>query len=55
MAGKIDKIKGRIKKAAGELTDDNKLKLEGTIDKLSGNVKSGVSKVKKVLKGKSAR
>jgi len=52
MAGEIDKAKGRIKKAVGELTDNDKMKTEGTIDKISGSVKSGVDKVKKTLEGK---
>ena len=51
MAGKVDKIKGRIKKTIGELTNNQKLKNEGTVDKIAGNVKSGVEKVKKALKG----
>lgn len=55
MAGEMDKAKGSIKKAVGELTGDKKLKHEGSIDKLAGHVKSGVNKVKKVLEGKSAR
>ena len=52
MAGEIDKAKGRIKKAVGELTGNKKMKREGTLDKLSGNMKSGVNKVKKALQGK---
>lgn len=52
MAGEIDKAKGRIKKAVGELTGSQKMKNEGAIDKIAGNVKSGVNKVKKVLEGK---
>ncbi|MDO8528041.1 MAG: CsbD family protein [Deltaproteobacteria bacterium] len=52
MAGEFDKAKGRIKKAVGELIGNDKLKREGSIDKLSGNIKSGVDKVKKVLEGK---
>ncbi len=52
MAGEMDKAKGRIKKAVGELTGDKKMKREGTIDKLSGNMKSGINKVKKMLESK---
>ena len=52
MAGEIDKAKGRVKKAVGELTGNKKMKREGTLDKLSGNMKSGVNKVKKALQGK---
>jgi len=32
MAGEADKAKGRIKEAAGALTDDDKLRREGKID-----------------------
>lgn len=53
MAGELDKAKGKIKTAVGELIGDKKLKREGAIDKLSGHVKSGVDKVKKVLEGKT--
>ena len=47
-----DDIKGRTKKAAGEITGDDDLKREGTIDKASGKVKDGVDKVKDVATGK---
>ncbi len=52
MAGELDKAKGKVKTVVGELIGDKKLKLEGTVDKVSGNVKSAVDKVKKVLEGK---
>lgn len=52
MAGKLDQAKGRIKKAAGELSGNKRLKTEGTIDKVSGRIKSGVDRVKKALQGK---
>ena len=52
MSGNADQAKGRIKKAVGELTDDDDLKNEGTIDKASGKVKSAVDKVKDKLTGK---
>lgn len=55
MAGEIDKAKGRVKKAVGELTDNKRLKGEGMIDKAAGAVKSGVDKVKKALQGKRTR
>ncbi|MCE9581792.1 MAG: CsbD family protein [Planctomycetes bacterium] len=55
MAGETDKAKGRIKKAIGELTGDKKLKREGAIDTISGNLKSGIEKVKKALQGKKTR
>ena len=45
MAGEVDKAKGRVKKAVGELTDDEDLKREGDIDKASGKVKEATEKV----------
>ena len=32
MGGKLDRIKGRIKEAAGALADDDNLKKEGNLD-----------------------
>ena len=45
-----DEAKGRIKGAAGELTDDDKLKREGKVDKSAGGVKRAVDKAKDALK-----
>ena len=45
MAGAVDKAKGHVKKAAGELTDNEDLKREGDIDKASGKVKEVTEKV----------
>lgn len=39
-----DEAKGRAKRAAGELTDDEKLKREGTVDKAAGAAKRAVDK-----------
>ena len=47
-----DEVKGRIKKAVGELTGDEKLKREGTLDKAAGKAKEGIDKAKDALKGK---
>ena len=47
-----DEAKGRVKKAVGELTGDEQLKREGTIDKAAGKTKEAVDKVKDVLTGK---
>ena len=53
MSGKIDQIKGRIKEAAGALTDDDRLKREGKLDQVVGTVKEkteeAVDKIKNVL------
>ena len=56
MAGNLDKAKGRVKEAAGALTDDPALKREGKIDQAAGSVKEGVEKavdaVKNAVTGK---
>jgi uncharacterized protein YjbJ (UPF0337 family) len=43
-AGKADQIKGRIKKAVGDLTDDERLHDEGTADEASGTVQENVGR-----------
>ena len=48
--GKMDEAKGRVKRAVGELTGNDKLKREGTVDKLAGKVKQGIDKAKDSLK-----
>jgi uncharacterized protein YjbJ (UPF0337 family) len=40
--GNIDEAKGRVKEAAGDLTDDESLKNEGKVDKASGSVKDKI-------------
>ena len=51
MSGEADEAKGRIKQAAGDLTDNDEMKREGKIDEASGKVKEGVDKVKDKLTG----
>ena len=48
----IDEGKGRAKKAVGEVTDNNRLKREGTADKASGGLKRGIDRVRDALGGK---
>jgi len=45
MAGETDKTKGRVKKAVGELTNDEDLRREGNIDEACGKVKEVTGKV----------
>jgi uncharacterized protein YjbJ (UPF0337 family) len=56
MSGKTDKIKGRMKEAAGAITGNDKLRREGKIDQAVGKTKEAVEKVvdktKKVIEGK---
>ena len=53
--GSVDEAKGRVKEAAGSLTDDKSLKNEGKVDKASGSVKDAVGdaadKVKDAIPG----
>jgi uncharacterized protein YjbJ (UPF0337 family) len=44
MPTNMDEAKGRAKRAAGELTDDDKLKREGTVDKAAGKAKGSVDR-----------
>jgi uncharacterized protein YjbJ (UPF0337 family) len=52
MAGEIDQAKGRIKEAAGALTDDQSLKNEGKVDKATGKVKDVVDTIGDKVTGK---
>ena len=50
MDGKLDKAKGRIKQAAGDLTNNQRLKNEGKIDEVRGNIKEGIDQAANRLK-----
>ncbi|MFZ0384478.1 MAG: CsbD family protein [Solirubrobacteraceae bacterium] len=41
----IDEAKGRVKEAAGSLTDDDKLRREGKADQAKSSVKNAVDNV----------
>jgi uncharacterized protein YjbJ (UPF0337 family) len=45
MEEKIDEAKGRVKEAAGDLTDDDGLKDEGKVDEAVSSVKEKVDDV----------
>jgi uncharacterized protein YjbJ (UPF0337 family) len=49
MANKDD-VKGRMKEAAGDLTDDDRLKNEGKVDQGKGKVKEAVDRVGDAIK-----
>ena len=55
MAEHIDEAKGRAKEAAGDLTDDEKLKREGKVDRGVSGIKDKIDdaadKVKEKLSG----
>ena len=44
-SGTTDKVKGRVKEAAGALTGDKKLKNEGKADQAIGGAKNAAEKV----------
>ncbi len=46
MGGEADKLAGRVKEAAGDLTDDADLKSEGQTQQAAGSVKNVGEKVK---------
>jgi uncharacterized protein YjbJ (UPF0337 family) len=50
MGSKIDKIKGRLKEAAGVLTDNDSLKREGQRDQVVGEAKDKVERVAEKVK-----
>jgi uncharacterized protein YjbJ (UPF0337 family) len=50
----IDEAKGRTKQAAGDLTDDEKLKREGKIDRAVSSVKEKVDDAADKVKDKVA-
>lgn len=47
--GKFHEVKGSLKETAGELSDNPKLKAEGTIEKIAGKFQGKVGQIKKVL------
>jgi len=44
-------LKGQAKEAAGDVTDDNKLKAEGKLDQAGAHLKEGVSDLKDRVTG----
>jgi uncharacterized protein YjbJ (UPF0337 family) len=55
MAEHFDEAKGRTKEAAGDLTDDEKLKREGKIDRAVSSVKEKVDDAAEKVKDKIGR
>lgn len=54
--GTVDKVKGRVKEAAGALLADDELKREGQVDQVTGKLKDAAEKVvdeaKNLVKGR---
>jgi uncharacterized protein YjbJ (UPF0337 family) len=47
--GTFHELKGTIKEVAGKLTDNPKLKAEGTVEKITGKVQGKIGQVKQVF------
>ncbi len=52
MPENMDDAKGRMKEAAGDLTDDEDLKREGKADRATGKIKDAIDDVKDKITGK---
>jgi uncharacterized protein YjbJ (UPF0337 family) len=47
LEGKAEQIKGKIKQATGDLTDNEELHGEGVADEAAGDVQEGFGKVRR--------
>ena len=47
--GMMDEVKGKVKQAAGDLTDNSKLHAEGQVDEAKGKGKQAVGDARKAL------
>ena len=47
--GKLHRVKGKIKEAAGKLSDNPELEAEGTDEKIAGKVQEKIGQVKEVF------
>jgi uncharacterized protein YjbJ (UPF0337 family) len=45
MSGKAEEMEGRIKEAAGDLTDSQDLEDSGKADKAAGKLKQGIERI----------
>ena len=48
--GRAEDVKGKVKEAAGDLTDNQSLKNEGRADQVKGKVQSGYGDAKENVK-----
>ena len=47
LKGKAEQIKGKMKQAAGDLTDDERLHDEGVADEAAGDVQEGFGRARR--------
>lgn len=53
LEGKGDQLKGKVKEAAGDLTDNHKLENEGKADQLGGDIKEKAADARDAVKDKA--
>ena len=47
LKGRAEQVKGKVKKAVGDLTDDEQLHDEGTADEAAGDVQEGFGRARR--------
>jgi uncharacterized protein YjbJ (UPF0337 family) len=47
LEGKKDVAKGKVKRAVGDLTDDDRLRDEGSADEAAGKVEEGIGRARR--------
>jgi uncharacterized protein YjbJ (UPF0337 family) len=47
LEGKTEQVKGKVKKAVGDLTDDERLHDEGAADEAAGDVQEGFGRARR--------
>ena len=47
LEGRAEQVKGKVKKAVGDLTDDERLHDEGTADEAAGDVQEGFGRARR--------
>ena len=47
LKGRTDKVKGKMKQAVGDLTDDERLHDEGVADEAAGSVQEGFGRARR--------
>jgi uncharacterized protein YjbJ (UPF0337 family) len=47
LKGKAEQVKGKVKQAAGDLTDDERLRDEGVADEAAGDVQEGFGRTRR--------
>ena len=55
ISGKSEQIKGKLKQAAGDLTDDARLRDEGVADEAAGDVQEGFGRGRRKVRRSDRR